>query len=425
VRRRDLLRDGAIMAGVSLLASCSITAQRTPRTQETQSPLTIADDFCDLHKDAISSQWNRTHRIPLEFRHTPGAGQSLAGIDVAAAATVSGRAFVGSVPVSSTSVVVLDPYIKRQNFALSTLVPNAITPFRDPQGNLLGLPLYVQEYQLYVNEEVLPGGGTHKWTFEDMASALNDLVTRSGMGPLGAIVGQGWAEMPNFLPALILGWTDSLFLPDGRFNVPHMRPCLEFLVPFARTYGWRPTIGPTLPSGYLFLRDGFTGPAAKAGFAFDLPWLVHASPDFRDNLTQHRITIASFPVLPRGHIVPAVPPTGLVVPSTSQHPETAVQFILWLLAHQQQQLLIHLGVPPVVSSPDLASAWATQATQMLWPAFDQQGYTDMSAQVARAPVVKPTPNMPPIAWAYVVKAVQQMYQTGDVSTQLSELEMAL
>jgi hypothetical protein len=421
--RRGLMA-GAMSAGVGLaVAGCTARLHpllaRSPATE-----LVISDDFLAVNRSAIIRAWSKAHRgtlkiYPTSFSTTPSG---LKGTDVAPASITAGGAVVGNASLSTTSAAPLDAYLRKANLDPSSLLPGSLAAFQDVNGVTLALPVYVGEYQLYVDRSRAPvGGSIGPWTFATMSAFLSS----SAHAPTGTaaqrIVGNGWVQMLNFLPALMIGWSNNVFTQDGGFSVAGMQPCLETLIPFARQNGWKPNLGAPLPGSYIFLSDGFKG-TPDAVFAFDAPWTSFATPSFSKAIHAGTIVATPFPMLPRGAIVPAVPPAGLAVPAMSKARDGAAAFILWLLEPQQQELLVSLGQPPVLQSDTLQSAWSTEAASGKWPLFLQSGYTDVTSQTLRARVARPSSGGGAAAWPYIVSAVEEMYATGDVAGTLATLE---
>ena len=330
--------------------------------------VTISAQALDAYSSALESAWHDSKQdFDISFKPVPGPSQGAAReADIIPAVNVRSN--------SPTQLSPLRPYLEQLNVNLGALVVPVQT-FEDFRGVLLGLPLIAGEVQFYVNNRRVASTGGNPiaaWTFPVLQKVVETARQQSLLSDQ-LITGMSWANL-NFWAAFVLASGGQVLDSNGMIDLPGAYHATASLVALARAARWDPN---TLSK--RFDRNGFQESTALV--AFFQPWIIGMATKGNE-LRVQSMTPRRFPS-GKTNVVPAFsPPVGLGVSRYSKRPVLASRVLAWLYENDQQRLLAHMGVPPIIRSSALRDLWYTlQERDPTVPRFDLEGYYDFEAML--------------------------------------------
>ena len=411
--RRAFLQAGA---GALVLAGCrqrpgAAPAAKPARVTAALPVVTIIDSGLSGLADELQKAL-RQSAAPYSIRFVTGSNTLQS--QTTEADLVSGYLWDGFRSQQSAKLFVpLRPMLAKANFDPATILSGALPALRAPDGALIELPWRMGELQFYVNAKAStdlgPGAG-EPWTWSRVRRAALAAVGKNSAGT--PFLGSGWG-MVNTWAAWVVASGGSPYSPRGGVQLTEVTDQTKEIVSFARQTRWEP-LG---TSGFQF--DGFDS-NPDALFALFPPWPGLGLPT--DARVRDLVPV-DFPSGARPAIAATAGDT-LAVSATSQHPELAVQFVLWLYRPEQQKLLGTLGVPPVIETDALFAFWEQQrGTHPSYPLFRRAGYVDFRNLLPAVSLDPRSAHSPAQQWdSTFYEAFRRMYQGADVAAELAALQ---
>jgi ABC-type glycerol-3-phosphate transport system substrate-binding protein len=336
----------------------------------------------------------------------------------------------------------LSSLMRSADFDPSAIWPALLAEYQDPRGNIAALPIYVGEIQFYVNSLRLKELGIQdeeQWAWEDLETAITLAAANSKSGVAPLIVGEGWGNV-RFWGALIEGLGGNLFGQNGTPDFLSTATETASVVSLARVARWNPA--PTFYDGSPeadFLKVGFGGAAGNALFAFAQPWTIDHKVFPGPNRPPVDITAAciangvcslrprGFPKMPQKAVIPASDGWGLVPDPRTSLTDQAMRFLNWLYKPAQQDLVMPLGVPPVIMNQDVQGRWNALQSSPSWskPLFQGGPYLDVLPQFPEGQTRTWAMWPPGSNAASFVSLCSEMYQGQTVEQVLSAAQQAV
>lgn len=366
VGRRAFLRSGfacaAAMTAAAAASGCGRLAQgAAPKPASTRTTLTVAAHHLVPVAGPLTTAWASAHRtsslvVVSDVGPPPRYESPTPDYWKADVAEATGDGMLWNGP---SSFVNLSPLLHQANFDLGRLIRSGVQAF-SIGGDLFGLPLVSNPFVTMVNTALLQHLGiTHPagqpWTLAQMRAAVATARASSAVPSSAQIInGYPWTDI-RLWGAFVLGLGGTLTGPDGALAFDS-RACLDAtaaLIDLATAANWPGRQGG--PSGSRLVYHNFSGASAQTLFAIE--------PDFPNPDGSVGVTGPEnrFPLMPSNPLIPAYQTYGLSVPARATNPLLALEFILWLYAPSQQQLLLSSGIPPVVTDqPALHVQWSQE-----------------------------------------------------------------